>query len=153
MRVTAVCGLIDWDKTWRFATNSVCAKETIAVLHQIILEAAVQRKHHAKDLGFEVRYSGHHSVGHREQRYTNALNRLQRLTFLRADSVEKEKLWMTSILPQAFYGAEVVPPSQTVIKKFRSKAADAIFGVSQSVSPKHCPAVWEPGMFLTHSIS
>lgn len=96
---------------------------------------ALELLHHARDLGFELRYSGGHRVGHRAERHQNAVQRLKRLTHLKADCCEKEKLWLVSVFPQDFYGSEICPPSQDIIKKFRSKAADAIYGVSQSMSP------------------
>lgn len=136
LETVSLCGLkIDWNKTWLFATDTRAASQAKSAMQVVLGEREVSRVHHEKDLGFELRYSGQHRLGHRSQRYEKGLQRLQRLTFLHADPQEKEKLWNVSIFPQAFYGAEICPPGDDVVKKFRSKAADAIFGVSQSMSP------------------
>eukprot|EP00438_Fugacium_kawagutii_P002099 Skav218449 [mRNA] locus=scaffold538:139381:143205:- [translate_table: standard] len=134
--VTGVCGLeIDWAKTWVFATSTAIVDAALVSLGQTLASDDLQRLHHARDLGFELQYSGAHRLGHRKTRYEKAQNRLKRLQHLPTDSVEKEKLWLTSILTQGFYGSEIFPPSQDVLKHFRSKAADAIYGASTSMAP------------------
>eukprot|EP00438_Fugacium_kawagutii_P035851 Skav205419 [mRNA] locus=scaffold582:198966:212485:- [translate_table: standard] len=136
IQVTELCGLsIDWDKTWVFATTTKGAQRAKQAISQVLTESQVKRVHHAKDLGLEMTYSGTHRVGHVVDRHEQAMKRLKRLQHLAADSIEKEKLWMVGILPLCFHGAEVCPPSQSVIKTVRSHAADAIFGVSSSMSP------------------
>eukprot|EP00438_Fugacium_kawagutii_P029462 Skav209229 [mRNA] locus=scaffold293:266331:271159:- [translate_table: standard] len=136
LTVTSLCGLeVDWAKAWLFATSTKVAEKAFESLVMVIPSEHLHRVHHAKDLGFELRYSGTHRLGHRVDRYERAKKRLQRLTHLPADSSEKEKLWLVGILPQGFYGAEIFPPLKTLLKTFRSKVADSIFGVSQSMSP------------------
>eukprot|EP00438_Fugacium_kawagutii_P006176 Skav207464 [mRNA] locus=scaffold3545:327296:331618:+ [translate_table: standard] len=152
--VTAVCGLtLDLRKTWLFATSTVEAAKTKEALSQVFDPQQVLRLHHARDLGFELQYSGAHRVGHREERHQKGLKRISRLAYLDADSTEKEKLWLVSIFPQAFYGAEFCPPNDNLIHKFRSKIADAIHGASPSMSPSvalllGCKHVLDPGYLL-----
>lgn len=154
MLVTQLCGLrVDWNKTWLFATSTAEAKRAKVALSVAFPEHEVDRLHHARDLGFELRYSGSDHLGHRVDRYQNALQRLKKLSRLEAEATEKEKLWLVSIFPQAFYGSEICPPSGDLVKKFRSKAAHSIFGKSTSMSPaialllgiKH---VLDPGYLL-----
>eukprot|EP00438_Fugacium_kawagutii_P001621 Skav211739 [mRNA] locus=scaffold1548:87131:90439:+ [translate_table: standard] len=134
--VVELCGLkVDWNKTWFFATSKSVANEAQSNLEIALPHQKLQRVHAAKDLGFHIRYSGCHHLGTRTDRYESALKRLQRLVFLPADSGEKEKMWLTSILPHAFYGAETCPPSKALLKQFRSKVADGIYGASQSMAP------------------
>lgn len=134
--ITSLCGLrIDWGKTWLFATTTEAAQRATEALQRAIPQQDVARLHHARDLGFEMRYSGGHRVGHRADRHCNGQHRLRRLQHLHADTEEKEKLWTVSIFPQAFYGAEICPPSSQVIKQYQSKLADAIFGPSSSMAP------------------
>eukprot|EP00438_Fugacium_kawagutii_P002306 Skav226065 [mRNA] locus=scaffold211:563780:568420:- [translate_table: standard] len=134
--VTSLCGLsLDWHKTWFFASTTEAAFLAKRALAKALPAQAVERLHHAKDLGFEMRYSGAHRIGHRKDRYQHALQRLKRLSFLQTDADEKEKLWLVSVFPQGFYGSEICPPSQAVLKQFRSKAADSIYGASQSMNP------------------
>ena len=78
--VTAICGLdIDWSKTWLWASDTPTADAMRQVLADHVPVDVLQRLHSARDLGFEVQYSGGHRVGHRAQRYEAALRRLDRM--------------------------------------------------------------------------
>eukprot|EP00438_Fugacium_kawagutii_P004949 Skav216521 [mRNA] locus=scaffold4485:205582:208836:- [translate_table: standard] len=154
LEVTGLCGLLlDWQKTWFFATTTEEAELAAAHLTRAVPTQTIQRMHHSKDLGFEMRYSGPRRLGHVTDRFEAALQRTHRLTHLRADADEKEKLWLTSIFPQGFYGAEISPPPEPVIKKFRSKVADAIFGPCSAMTPSFAllmgkRTILDPGYLL-----
>eukprot|EP00438_Fugacium_kawagutii_P001526 Skav207804 [mRNA] locus=scaffold381:63692:67435:+ [translate_table: standard] len=134
--VTGLTGLsIDWKKTWMWATTTPVAKKALEVISQVLPETQVQRLHHSRDLGFELRFSGCHANGHRDERIHEGLARIQRLTFLQADVQVKEKMWLSSIFACMFHGTEIHPPADELVKQIRSKVADAIYGRSKSMNP------------------
>lgn len=136
LHITALCGLeVDWDKTWSYANTTDACEKAQSYLAQVIPLEQVKRVHHARDLGLELRYSGQHRLGQRADRYDNAFARLKRLTFVKTSSVNKEILWLTSIFPACFHGAELCPPAKALVQKVRSAAANAIYGQSQYMSP------------------
>ena len=81
LEFTALCGLsIDWKKTWLWATENAVAAEAQDVLHEALPNEAIQRLHHARDLGFELQYSGPHRLGHRKARIDKGIQRLEKTT-------------------------------------------------------------------------
>lgn len=135
MEVTRVLGLqIDWGKTWLWATCSEVATDIQNVL-QDILPVPLTRKHHARDLGLEMQYSGSHRVGHRRDRWEQGLARIERLQKASLTLSVKEHVLTSSVYAAMFYGSEIFPCSQDALAKVRSRAADALVGPSQSMSP------------------
>jgi ribonuclease HI len=135
-RVTQLCGLsIDWLKTWFWATSSSTAKKTLESLKDALPGEQIQRMHNAKDLGFQLHYSGCRELGHRKQRFESGLVRLSKLAGLPHELSTREHVLQTSIYPAAFYGTEIFPVSIDMLAKVRSVAADALLGHSPSMSP------------------
>lgn len=152
--VTKTCGLtIDWAKTWLWATDTEVATQATEALKEQLPDQAVQRLHHSRDLGFELQYSGPHRIGHRQDRYDNAMRRLDRLATAHMDLSVKEHLVYTSIFPAGFYGAEIFPIAEDTLAKFRTAAADAIIGRAPSATPALVllltkPQILDPGFFV-----
>lgn len=135
-RVVGAFGLcIDFGKTWFWASNNQLASLVNALLKDEIPQVDIQRKHHAKDLGLEMRYSGPNRLGHVKSRYQEGQDRLSRLQHLRETLKVKEHLLDASIWPATFYGSEMYPVPQQTLQTFRSTAADALFGASHAMNP------------------
>lgn len=134
--VTQICGLtIDWHKTWLFATNTKLANDVLHSMRDSIPIQELQRQHNARDLGFQMHYSGTRHLGIRKKRYEDGLCRIQKLSHLRVDLSTKEHVLQSGIYPAIFYGAELFPVSDDMLHKLRSGAAEALLGKSQSMSP------------------
>eukprot|EP00435_Cladocopium_sp_Y103_P043208 s764_g12.t1 len=151
---TDICGLsVDWSKTWMWASDTPTSDSMKQQLANIAPTDVLQRLHSARDLGFEVQYSGCHQVGHRAQRYESALRRLERLTHASLSLGVKEHIVQSAIFPAAFYGSEVFPVADDVLAKFRTKTAEALVGKSHAMSPSMVllltkPAILDPGFFV-----
>eukprot|EP00438_Fugacium_kawagutii_P000079 Skav218693 [mRNA] locus=scaffold1346:145670:150848:- [translate_table: standard] len=136
LSVTGLCGLsVDWNKTWMFATSTKTAQAASQSLLQAIPEVDLPRPHHAKDLGLELCYSGAHRLGHRPERHQEGFRRLKKLQHLPADPELKETVWLSSIYPACFHGAETCPPAEDLVQRIRARVADAIYGASHSMAP------------------
>eukprot|EP00435_Cladocopium_sp_Y103_P002124 s820_g1.t1 len=152
--ITGLCGLeVDWKKTWMWATSTPLAKQVMQSLSQVLPADQLQRLHNAKDLGFQLHYSGCRELGHRKDRQDAGFVRLTKLAGMPHDLSTKEHLLQTSVFPAMFYGAELFPVAQDMLSKVRSAAADALLGKSHSMSPA-IPlsltknAILDPGYFV-----
>ena len=126
---------IDFEKTWFWASHNSIASHVSDILQELIPHVAIQRRHQAKDLGLEMRYSGPNRLGHVRSRYQEGQARIARLASLQETLTVKEHLLDSSIWPSAFYGSEMYPVPQQTIHAFRSCAADALFGASHAMNP------------------
>eukprot|EP00438_Fugacium_kawagutii_P033515 Skav222490 [mRNA] locus=scaffold1835:167452:172077:- [translate_table: standard] len=146
---------IDWDKTWCWAVDTETADAIIRCLSDVIPHA-VQRKHHSRDLGLEIQYSGAHTNGHRVTRWDQGFARLQRLQAHNLPLSVKEHVLSSSIFASMFYGAEIFPCNPDLLAKARSKAADALLGHTPSLTPAIAllltkPAILDPGFYVIMS--
>lgn len=136
LEVTAICGLdIDFRKTWLWSTDTPTANAALEAMQAHLPADGLQRLHNAKDLGFQMHYSGCRVLGSRQQRFDEGLKRLERLSFLHHDLATKEHLVLSSVFPTAFYGAETFPVSDEMLMKMRSATAEALVGRSKTMSP------------------
>jgi exonuclease III len=136
IQVTQACGLeIDWGKTWRWATNTETADLAVSSLQEGMPDTEVERMHNAKDLGFQLHYSGVRELGSRKTRHENGITRLHRLATLPNDLSTKEHILRSSVFPAMFYGTELFPVANDQLAKVRSAAAEALVGQSRSMSP------------------
>lgn len=126
---------IDWNKTWCWATQLPLATRLQKSLADNLEGRVIQILTHAKDLGFELQYSGGFGLGHRQDRYNNGMKRLQRLQSMQVDLGVKEHILLASIWPAALYGSEIANVSNDLLNKLASQAADALVGHSRSMSP------------------
>ena len=134
--VTQCCGLsIDWQKTWRWATDTVTAEKAWESLGEELTHNGVDRCHNAKDLGFQIHYSGVRELGSRKTRLEQGMKRLSRLALLPHDLSTKEHILRSSIYPAMFYGTEIFPIAIDTLSKVRAAAAEALIGQSHSMSP------------------
>ena len=114
--VTQICGLtIDWHKTWLFATNTKLANDVLQSMRDSIPIQELQRQHNARDLGFQMHYSGTRHLGIRKKRYEDGLCRIQKLSLLHVDLSTKEHVLQSGIYPAIFYGAELFPFQMTCL--------------------------------------
>eukprot|EP00435_Cladocopium_sp_Y103_P070281 s44_g35.t1 len=136
LTVTKACGLdLDLHKTWLWATDTDTANLAQDELSAHFPDQRLQRLHSAKDLGFQLFYSGSRILGSRRSRFEAGLKRLERLTMMPHDLAPKEHLVLTSVFPTAFYGAETFPYSDEMLVKMRTAIADALVGKCTSLSP------------------
>lgn len=136
IQVTQACGLeIDWGKTWRWATNTETADLAVSSLQEGMPDTEVERMHNAKNLGFQLHYSGVRELGSRKTRHENGITRLHRLATLPNDLSTKEHVLRSSVFPAMFYGTELFPVANDQLAKVRSAAAEALVGQSRSMSP------------------
>ena len=136
MKVTKLCGLdVDFQKTWLWATDTATANAAQEAIRPHIPANDLPRVHSAKDLGFQLYYSGCRILGSRRTRYEAGLKRLEKLGFLHHDLVTKEHLVLASVFPTVFYGAETFPFSDDMLAKMRSATAVALVGKSSCLSP------------------
>lgn len=107
LQVTSICGLtIDWLKTWLWASDDDTVSEARHSIEQHVHDTEVHRLHHARDLGFELQYSSAHRIGHRQNRYDDAMRRLERLSIMPLELSVKEHVIQSSVYPTGFYGNE-----------------------------------------------
>ncbi len=144
---------IDWSKAWCWASQRSLAVSVQKLLADNLEGRIIQSLSHAKDIGFELRYSGSHRVGHRKCRYENGMQRLDRLSRLRVSLAVKEHILLSSIWSAALYGSEIAAVSTELFHKLASHAADALVGPSRSMSPAFVLAlsanqVLDPGFFV-----
>ena len=126
---------IDYPKTWYWAVDSTTAHCVLQVLNSWKLGHGIHRKHHARDLGYEMHYSGSNRLGHRKDRHLEGHARLKRLGSLPSDVLVKEHILSASIWPATFHGCEIYPPAQETLASFRTAAADALVGYSHASNP------------------
>jgi hypothetical protein len=135
-KVTNECGLsIDWDKTWRWATDTITAENALISIQAAIPPKEVERCHNAKDLGLQLHYSGTRNLGSRKERFEKGMLRMSRLNHLPHTLTVKEHVLRNSIYPAMFYGSELFPVSSDMLSKVRTAAAEALVGSSHSMSP------------------
>eukprot|EP00438_Fugacium_kawagutii_P029679 Skav211483 [mRNA] locus=scaffold2188:99016:102759:+ [translate_table: standard] len=152
LEVTRLFGLLlDYDKTWYWAVDTATAKLIDQALSTVFPQQ-VQRKHHARDLGLELQYSGCHSHGHRKSRWEQGMAKLSRVQHAKLSLSVKEHLVLSSVFPGMFHGCEVFPCCQDQLAKVRSKTADALHGPCKSMTPAVAlllakPCILDPGFF------
>ena len=134
--VTSCCGLsIDWGKTWRWATSTSTAEQALDSIQATLHTHDIDRCHNAKDLGFQLHYSGVRTLGSRKTRLEHGQHRLSRLAQSSYNLTVKEHVLRMSIYPAMFYGTEIFPVASDTLSKIRSSAAEALVGPSHSMSP------------------
>ena len=135
MVVQAFGLVIDFAKTWFWASDNHTATLVQRALEPCLFHEAVPRRNHAKDLGVEMRYSGQNRLGHTSERYQEGQTRLARLAKLGESLSVKEHLLESSIWPAIYYGSECYPVPVQVLNTHRTVAADALFGASHAMNP------------------
>ena len=136
VEVTRCCGLsIDWQKSWRWATDTTTAEKAWESIRGELSHHVVDRCHNAKDLGFQLHYSGVRELGSRKSRLEQGMKRLSRLALLPHDLSTKEHILRSSIYPAMFYGTDFFPVAIDTLSKVRTAAAEALVGQSHSMSP------------------
>lgn len=156
LQVTRVFGLIlDWGKTWFWAVDTALANQISQLLEQAF-QHAIQRKHHARDLGLEIQYSGSHRHGHRKGRWEQGMQKLQKLQDANLCLSVKEHMVMSSVFPAMFHGSDIFPCSSDQLATVRSKTASAVLGHTPSMTPSIAllltkPTILDPGFYVIQS--
>ena len=134
--VVAAFGLvIDFGKTWYWASTNQVALEVKSLLAAALPDTVIIRKEHAKDLGVEMHYSGPNRLGHTKARFQDGFDRLSRLAKLNVTLSIKEHLLEASVWPAALFGSEFYPVPNQTLMSLRSSAADALLGCAHSMNP------------------
>ena len=134
--VVAAFGLvIDFGKTWYWASTNQVALEVKTLLEVALPDTVILRKEHAKDLGVEMHYSGPNRLGHTKARFQEGFDRLSRLAKLNVALSIKEHLLEASVWPAALFGSEFYPVPNQTLMSLRSSAADAVLGSAHSMNP------------------
>ena len=126
--------VIDFAKTWYWSNSSSVAMHAKALFDELLPDANLQQKSHAKDLGLEMRYSGSNRLGHTKSRCQEGQDRITRLAKIHEPLSVKERLLETAIWPAAYHGSEMYPVPHQILQTHRSCAADALFGSSHSMN-------------------
>ena len=134
---TSQMGLeIDWDKTWIWSTCSSGHKPLQSVINTLVPEAELQKRNNACDLGCQVTYYGNPKLGSMQERFQKAKKRAQVLKLMGWDLSLKNHMLLTSILPVAFYGAELIHVGQAHFDTLRSHFSQALVGETvRSLNP------------------
>lgn len=134
--VVAAFGLvIDFGKTWYWASTNQVALEVKSLLAAALPDTVIIRKERAKDLGVEMHYSGPNRLGHTKARFQDGFDRLSRLAKLNVTLSIKEHLLEASVWPAALFGSEFYPVPNQTLMSLRSSAADALLGCAHSMNP------------------
>ena len=136
LEITQSAGVaIDWHKTWSCATCKSTAAAIQEYVQQCLPGQKIQHKASAADLGFQLQYSGRNTLGIMTSRMQKGFKRLERLQAMPHQLTVKEIMLRTSIYPATLHGSEIKPPSGEHLQTLRSKAAHALFGSCNSLSP------------------
>ena len=135
MAWTSLAGLVvDWLKTWYWATSQPFAQSLSAALKKIG-QPQVKRALAASDLGCPLRYSGNPKLCKLPHRIQVALKRLKRIEVGSYDLDTKVTLINQGVYPTAFYGCEMIPLGLKHFEQMRSAVANALVGTSQCMTP------------------
>ena len=135
LRWTSLVGMvIDWKKTWFWATTQDLAGAMGAALKRLGTPD-VQRVSSATDLGCPIRYSGNPRLGKLPQRLAASRSRLLRLRDMAEDLDVKVTMVTQGIYPCALYGAEFIPLGERHLEQLRSLTAEALVGASRCMTP------------------
>eukprot|EP00435_Cladocopium_sp_Y103_P041521 s66_g11.t1 len=136
MKIMAAAGTaIDWQKTWFWSTCHQHASSIHDIVQQCVPGRHIQQKTSAADLGFQLQYSGNKSLGIMSTRLQKGFQRLLRLQAMPHTLSIKETMLRTSIYPAALHGTEIKPLSIEHLQQLRTRAARALFGHNNSLSP------------------
>ena len=126
---------IDWQKTWFWSTCNRHANDIQNIVQQCVPGQQIQQKSSAADLGFQLQYSGNNTLGITTTRLQKGFQRLLRLQAMPHTLVIKETMLRTSVYPAALHGSEIKPLSIDNLQQLRTRAARALFGHNNSMSP------------------
>ena len=126
---------IDWNKTWFWNTCHNHASSIRDIVQRCLPGQTIQQKSSAADLGFQLQHQGNNILGIMTTRLQKGFQRLLRLQTMPHTLSVKESMLRTSIYPCALHGAEIKPLSCEHVQQLRTRAARALFGHNNSLSP------------------
>lgn len=143
LQTTLVYGLqIDWGKTWVWSTTTKGHASLEKAIHDQIPDAQPCVKNCAKDLGCHVTYHGNPRLGSVHERLQRAKDRLDRIRKQTWDYLVKIQIILASVIPVAFYGAELIYLGEQHLDSLRTQIAHSIVGEKlRSMNPAifiHC---------------
>eukprot|EP00438_Fugacium_kawagutii_P008049 Skav223958 [mRNA] locus=scaffold3540:149971:153246:+ [translate_table: standard] len=124
--------LIDWKKTWTWATSKEFSEHTQHVFRTLLPDQDIPHVNSAMDLGCQHTYRGCPKLGQYTERISKAKVLLKRVQSMPHDLSTKSHLVMGGILPLAFYGLEVLPIGMHHLQNMRPGISNAVLGPNES---------------------
>eukprot|EP00435_Cladocopium_sp_Y103_P048853 s1750_g14.t1 len=118
--------LIDPLKTWLWAANQTHASAIRQALETIMPGFTIDKVAGAKDLGFQMQYTGNARPGCLRERVEEALQRLRNILYQPWDIDVKAHVIKSSVYAAAFHGVEVYALCQEDLHRIRSMVAQCI---------------------------
>lgn len=127
--------VIDWTKSWAWATTSDQYIALREVLQTWPCAQDLQRRLAAMDLGAQLNYQGSPTLGKFKNRLEKAHARLLRLQHAILPLSIKTQLIKGAVFPAAFYGSEVIPLGESHTRRLRTAMSNAALGPSITRNP------------------
>ena len=144
--------LIDWAKTWCWATSQDLYQSLCAALRRLNAPV-VLRVCSASDLGCPMRYQGAPRLGKLKGRLKAGRTRLLRIKDSGEELSTKITLVSQGVYASALYGSEFLPLGEKHLETMRSLVASALIGDSRCATPclvllLASPRLRDPGLHV-----
>lgn len=100
---------IDWGKSWMWSSDPDHVQPFTEAVRPFSTSTELQEFTSSMDLGAQLTYRGPCKLGRYRDRLQEAERRLKIIQYLPYDLATKTHLVMTSVFPQVFYYAELIP--------------------------------------------